>query len=129
MYPRLLIYKVTATFQVLHPDGQPSAISRFEVFRGGLPGQEWYVYVEMRPVEGRLTSRRGDFQVPVIAVFTKFDQFRRNIRMKLEDEGRDQETDLNAEVENMFNQRYLASLEKPPPFIRLESKDYGAVNS
>ena len=49
--------------------------------------------------------------------------------MKLEDEGRDQETDLNAEVENMFNQRYLASLKEPPPFIRLESEDYGVVNS
>jgi hypothetical protein len=125
----LLIHKVTATFQVLRPDGQQSAISRLEIFRGNLPGQEWYVYVEMRLVEWRLTSRRGDFQVPVIAVFTKFDQFRRNIRMKLEDEGRDQETDLNAEVETFFNQRYLASLTEPPPFIRLESEDYGVVNS
>jgi hypothetical protein len=30
----------------------------------------------------------GLFQVPVIAVFTKFDQFKRNIEIKLEDEGR-----------------------------------------
>jgi hypothetical protein len=49
--------------------------------------------------------------------------------MKLEDEGRDQETDLNAEVENIFNQRYLDSLKEHPPFIRLESEDYGVVNS
>ena len=64
-----------------------------------------------------------DFQVPVIAVFTKFDQFKHDTKMRLEDEGRDQETDLNAEVEIVFNQRYLASLNGPPPFIRLESED------
>ena len=64
-----------------------------------------------------------DFQVPVIAVFTKFDQFKHDTKMTLEDEGRDQETDLNTEVENIFNQRYLASLNGPPPFIRLESED------
>jgi len=72
-----------------------------------------------------------NFQVPVIAVFTKFDQFRRNIRMKLEDEGGKCDTgiDLNTEVENIFNQRYLANLNGPPPFTRLESEDYDVVNS
>jgi len=63
------------------------------------------------------------FQVPVIAVFTKFDQFKRDIKMKLEDEGRDPEIDLNAEVENIFNRHYMANLNGPPPFIRLESED------
>ena len=71
-----------------------------------------------------------DFQVPVVAVFTKFDQFRRNIRMELEDEGGDPGTDLrlNTEVENMFNQRYLAKLNGPPPFIRLESEGHDVVS-
>ena len=69
-----------------------------------------------------------DFPVPVIAVFTKYDQFKRNIKMKLEDEHRDPEIDLDAEAENIFNQHYLASLNGPPPFIRLESEDHGAVN-
>ena len=69
-----------------------------------------------------------DFQVPVVAVFTKFDQFRRNIRMKLEDEGRDPGMDLNTEVENMFNQHYLASLKGPPPFIRLQSEGHDVVS-
>ena len=66
-----------------------------------------------------------DFQVPVIAVFTKFDQFRHNIRMKLEDEGR---MDLNTEVENIFKQHYLARLNGPPPFIRLESEGHDVIN-
>jgi len=63
------------------------------------------------------------FQVPVIAVFTKYDQFKRDIKMKLWDEGRDPATDLDTEVENAFNQCYLASLGGHPPFVRLESKD------
>ena len=67
-------------------------------------------------------------EVPVIAVFTKYDQFKRNVKMKLEDEGRYTEIDLNVEVESIFNQHYLASLNGPPPFILLESEDRGAVN-
>ena|SRR5260221_12515626 len=63
-------------------------------------------------------------QVPVIAVFTKFDQFKRDIKMKLEDDGRDPETDLDAEVEGVFKRHYLAGLAGSPPFIRLESEDF-----
>ena len=66
----------------------------------------------------------GDLQVPVIAVFTKFDQFKRNIKMKLEDEGRDQETHIETEVESVFDRHYLGGLSEPPPFVRLESKDF-----
>jgi len=69
-----------------------------------------------------------DFSVPVIAVFTKYDQFKRDIKMKLEDEGRDLKMDLNAEVENIFNQHYLASLDGPPPFICLESEHHNTIN-
>jgi len=75
-----------------------------------------------------LDSLMWHLQVPVIAVFTKYDQFKRNIRMKLEDEGRDPEMDLNAEVEIMFKQHYLANLYGPPPFIRLESEYRNVVN-
>jgi hypothetical protein len=67
-------------------------------------------------------------QVPVIAVFTKYDQFKRDTMMKLEDEGRDPEMNLDAEVEEIFKRHYLAGLNGPPPFIRLESEDHGAVN-
>ncbi len=58
----------------------------------------------------------------MIAVFTKYDQFKRDIKMKLEDENR--ETDLDAELENIFDWHYLASLGGDPPFIRLESEDF-----
>jgi hypothetical protein len=57
----------------------------------------------------------------VIAVFTKYDQFRRNIKINLEDEHRDPSL-LHAEVESVFNKHYLGGLTGPPPFIRLESE-------
>jgi hypothetical protein len=62
------------------------------------------------------------FTVPVIAVFTKFDQFKREIRFKLEDGGRDIGTDLNEEVERLFREHYQAGLGESLLFVRLESK-------
>jgi hypothetical protein len=64
------------------------------------------------------------FQVPVIAVFTKYDQFKCNIKMKLEDEGCDPGAHFDTEVESMFNQYYLASLCESQPFVHLESEDF-----
>jgi hypothetical protein len=60
-------------------------------------------------------------QVPVIAVFTKFDQFKREVRMKLEDRHGDPAL-LDKEVERIFNEHYLALLDGYPPFVRLESE-------
>jgi hypothetical protein len=59
----------------------------------------------------------------VIAVFTKFDQFRRDVRIQLEDQYRDIAL-LNTEVERIFNEHYLANLRRSPPFVRLESEDF-----
>jgi hypothetical protein len=59
-------------------------------------------------------------EVPVIAVFTKFDQYKRNVEMTLEDEGRDPGVNLNEEVESMFREHYQASLGGSPLFVRLE---------
>jgi hypothetical protein len=64
------------------------------------------------------------FKVPVIAVFTKYDQFRREVRMKLEDRHCDQGMNVDDQVESIFNQHYLACLRVPPLFIRLESEDF-----
>jgi hypothetical protein len=66
----------------------------------------------------------GVFEVPVIAVFTKYDQFKRDISCKLEDEDRDPSTDLEDEAESMFQQHYLAGLGGTPPFVRLESENF-----
>jgi hypothetical protein len=66
----------------------------------------------------------GIFQVPVIAVFTKYDQFRRNIKMMLEDKDRDSSTNLEDEADRMFRQHYLEGLEGTPPFVRLQSEGF-----
>jgi hypothetical protein len=60
----------------------------------------------------------------VIAVFTKYDQFKYDVEMELEDmsEGGYSKADLKAEVERRFREEYLDKLEGFPPFVRLESK-------
>ena len=58
----------------------------------------------------------------MIAVFTKHDQFRRDITMKLEDQHRDPAL-LDDEMEKIFGEQFLANLKGSPPFVRLESED------
>jgi hypothetical protein len=65
--------------------------------------------------------------VPVIVIFTKYDQFRRETYFRLEDQGLDTCTDpalLNAEVEKIFNKEYLAKLRESTPFVCLESESF-----
>jgi hypothetical protein len=59
----------------------------------------------------------------VIAVFTKYDQFRREIRMKLEDQHPDS-VPVDDDVENIFKIHFLGNLKGSAPFVRLESKDF-----
>jgi hypothetical protein len=58
----------------------------------------------------------------VIAVFTKYEQFRREVMMKLEDQKRDIAL-LDTEMEDVFKNHYLANLTGSPPFVCLESED------
>ena len=67
------------------------------------------------------------FQVPVIAVFTKYDQFVRNVKMFLEDYGNPDDSISDA-VEGQFNEHYLGHLGDGARFARLESpfrNEYG----
>jgi len=60
--------------------------------------------------------------VPVIAVFTKYEQFKFNIRMTFEDEDRqDWETEGPGETERSFEDHYLRDLGGNTHFVRLES--------
>jgi len=60
-----------------------------------------------------------DKNVPVIAVFTKYDQFKREIKMKLEDQDRDP-AHVDDDVETMFKEHFLGNLKGSAPFVRLE---------
>jgi len=67
------------------------------------------------------------FLVPVIAVFTKYDQFRCKTIFRLEDQGLDTCTDaalLNAKVEKVFDKEYLTKLRESAPFVCLESESF-----
>jgi hypothetical protein len=55
----------------------------------------------------------------VIVVFTKYDQYKRDIKIILEDQGNDTDTVLlNAETERIFKEQFLAHLRGSPPFVR-----------
>lgn len=57
----------------------------------------------------------------MIAVFTKYDQFKRDVGMKLEDQGGDAAL-LDDEMERIFKEEFLANLKGTPPCVRLESE-------
>jgi hypothetical protein len=61
--------------------------------------------------------------VPVIAVFTKYDQFRRELSFHLEDLGRDPRIHLEHEAESVFRKNYLVGICRESPFVRLQSED------
>ncbi|KAH9057347.1 hypothetical protein EDB87DRAFT_1115927 [Lactarius vividus] len=60
-----------------------------------------------------------DQNVPVIAIFTKYDQYRRNIQVNLEDYGNpgDNVTEV---TEKLFQEHYLYPLGNHVRFVRLE---------
>ncbi|KAJ7358504.1 hypothetical protein DFH08DRAFT_1043580, partial [Mycena albidolilacea] len=62
-------------------------------------------------------------QVPVIAVFTKFEAFRHNIQLDLEDDDQMQQVNPQDECERIFKAEYLGRLGKGPKFVRLEGMD------
>jgi len=62
-----------------------------------------------------------NFKVPVIAVFTKYDQFKRNVRMGLEDKGDiDAISNAVSEAERLFQADYRSPLGESTTFVRLE---------
>jgi hypothetical protein len=60
------------------------------------------------------------FQVPVIAVFTKYDQFLRNLEIDLEDYG-NSDDNISDAAEKRFEEHYLRHLGDGARFVRLES--------
>jgi len=72
-------------------------------------------------------GHEGISLVPVIAVFTKYDQFRRDMCFRLDDRGLDTSTNtalLNAEVEKIFEEEYLAKLPVSAPAVCLKSESF-----
>ncbi|KAH9171583.1 hypothetical protein EDB89DRAFT_1852184 [Lactarius sanguifluus] len=60
-----------------------------------------------------------DQNVPVVAVFTKFDQFRRNVKIDLDDYGKPDDI-VSKVAEERFEEHYLRPLGDHVRFVRLE---------
>jgi hypothetical protein len=98
-----------ANFDKVCPDKDIKGTSKFHFSK---PGQSMRVLISA---------------VPVIAVFTKYDQFRRETIFRLEDQGVDTSTNparLDAEIEKIFNEQYLAKLTGSAPVVHLESENF-----
>lgn len=61
------------------------------------------------------------FQVPIIAVFTKHDQFLRNVAIDLEDYGNPFSNTVSEEAEGQYKEHYLRHLGDGARFLRLGS--------
>ena len=62
------------------------------------------------------------FQVPVIAVFTKYDQFKFNVEMDmLDDPDKYPDNDVVQVAEKLFQEHYLHPLGDDVKYVRLES--------
>ena len=63
------------------------------------------------------------FEVPVIAVFTKYDQFLRNVKMDVSDyPDRYPDSNGNQVAEDVFQDHYLRPLGDNARYVRLESE-------
>jgi hypothetical protein len=69
-----------------------------------------------------LTVFNASFEVPVIGVFTKYDQFQRNIKMHLQDHPNENPDGGAADVaDRRFQDDYLRPLGVGARFVRVES--------
>ncbi|KAH9025907.1 hypothetical protein EDB84DRAFT_1611636 [Lactarius hengduanensis] len=86
-----------ALSSVLHPNGQPTTTARPQIVEDICP----------------------DRNVPVIVVFTKYDQFRRNVQIHSEDVGSPDHNAFDA-ADKTFKEHYLRPLGDDIRFVRLE---------
>ena len=73
-----------------------------------------------------LTLTPGIFQVPIMVLFTKHDQFERDIRIKLTSEltGITKAHNFDGEMMKVFEKHYTASLREGTTHIRLKSEEF-----
>ena len=104
--------------QVLRPNGWPSTRARSKVFTEHLPRPEWCVTKNIHD-----TVLMKHFEVPVIAVFTKYDQFLRNLKMDmLDDSDKYADRSVSEVAEELFQEHYLCPLGDDIGYVRLESE-------
>ena len=70
-----------------------------------------------------IVSLKQRFQVPVIAVFTKYDQFLRNVKMDMwDDPDKYRDRSVSEVAEQVFQEHYLCPLGNDIGYVQLESE-------
>ena len=70
-----------------------------------------------------MTVVNASFKVPVVVVFTKYDQFLRNMQMHLADYPHEYpDSNVSEVAEQQFQEHYLRPLGDDVRFVRLESR-------
>ena len=69
------------------------------------------------------------FIVPIIAVFTKYDQFKVDMEFKLEDSGWDNpgQDSIDAKIKECFEEEYLGKIDGAPRHVQLESEAFSRI--
>jgi hypothetical protein len=81
----------------------------------------------VRPNEQSRLYLTHHFEVPVIAVFTKYDQFQFNVEMDMfDDPDKYPDSDVSQVVEELFQEHYLRPLGDDVRYVRLES-EFGVI--
>ena len=85
--------------------------------------------VSVRSVHEGWDSDMGIFIVLIIAVFTKYDQFRLEMEFKLEDDelvnpGQDI---IDAKIKKCFEEEYLEKIDEALRHVRLESEAFSRI--
>src|SRR6266704_931891 len=69
--------------------------------------------------------------VPIIAIFTKYDQFPNKVEIELEDEGHENVSQefIEREVEKRFQEKYLGAIPGPPVrHVKLEGETVANID-
>ena len=70
-----------------------------------------------------IVSFKQRFQVPVIAVFTKYDQFLRNVKMDVSDDpDKYLDRSVSEVAKELFQEHYLCPLGDDVRYVQLESE-------
>src|SRR5258708_7378702 len=106
--PRVHDYEqLTVISQVLRPDGQPTSRARSEILQGHLSRPEWCVVMKVH--DYHLTQHHC--AVPVIVVFTKYDEFLLNVGMDIMDYPiKHPDSNVSEVAEKRFQEHYCIRL-------------------
>ena len=96
---------------------------------GRRPGLDLKFYKDICPDQNGVLLRTfmtvffmPHFQVPIVAVFTKYDQFLRNVKMDVDDQEKCLNRSVSEVAKELFQEHYLHPLGDDVGHVQLQSK-------